>query len=55
MCQVFSPLGTWVHGDARHGHATHGGHDGPTGIDLGARGFTCKFFMDAKRFHRAFS
>ena len=33
--------------DARYGHAAPGGHDGPTGTNLGAPSFACRVFMDA--------
>ena len=34
-------------GDAGYGHAAPGGHDGPTGTNLGALAFACRVFMDA--------
>ena len=34
-------------GDAGSGHAAPGGHDGPTGTNLGAPAFACRVFMDA--------
>ena len=40
-------------GDAGHGYATPGGHDGPTGIDLGAVAFACRVLTDARSFHIA--
>ena len=42
-------------GDAGYGHAAPGGHDGPTGTNLGAPAFACRVFMDAKRFQKALS
>ena len=34
-------------GDAGPGHASPGGHDGPTGTNLGAPAFACTVFLDA--------
>ena len=34
-------------GDAGPRHATPGGHDGPTGTNLGAPAFACRVFLDA--------
>jgi hypothetical protein len=42
-------------GDAGPGYTAPGGHDGPTGTNLGAPVFACKVFMDAKRFLMALS
>jgi hypothetical protein len=42
-------------GDAGSRHAAPGGHDGPTGTNMGAPAFACRVFMDARSFHRAFS
>ena len=33
-------------GNAGPGHAAPGGHDGPTGTNLGAPAFACRVFMD---------
>ena len=33
-------------GDAGPGHAAPGGHDAPTGTNLGAPAFACRVFMD---------
>ena len=33
-------------GDAGPRHAAPGGHDGPTGTNLGAPAFACRVFMD---------
>ena len=37
--------------DARYGHATTGGHDGPTSTNLGAPVFACRVFLDARLIH----
>jgi hypothetical protein len=42
-------------GDAGPGHAARGGHDGPTGTNLGALAFACRVFMDAKRSQKVLS
>ena len=42
-------------GDARPGYATPGGHDGPSGINLGAPVFACRVLVDARLFHKSFS
>ena len=42
-------------GDARPGHAAPGGHDGPTGTNLGAPAFACIVFMDGRRTWQAVS
>ena len=42
-------------GDAGYGHAAPGGHDGPTGTNLGAPAVACRVFLDARSFHRALS
>ena len=34
-------------GDAGYWHGAPGGHDGPTGTNLGAPAFACRVFMDA--------
>ena len=33
-------------GNVGPGHAAPGGHDGPTGTNLGAPAFACRVFMD---------
>ena len=33
-------------GNAGPGHAAPGGHDGPTGTNLGAPAFACRVFME---------
>ena len=38
-------------GDDGYGHAAPGGHDGPTGTNLGAPAFACRVFLDAT-YHR---
>ena len=38
-------------GDAGYGHAAPGGHDGPTGTNLGAPAFACRVFLDARLIH----
>ena len=42
-------------GDAGPGHAAPGGHNGPTGTNLGAPAFACRVFMDARFIHKALS
>ena len=42
-------------GDAGPGHAAPGGHDGPTGTNLGAPAFAYRVFMNAKSFRDSFS
>ena len=42
-------------GDAGPGHAAPGGHDGPTGTNLGAPAFACRVFMDGRRTRQAVS
>ncbi len=42
-------------GDARPGHVAPGGHDGPTGTNLGALAFACRVFTDAKLSQKALS
>ena len=42
-------------GDAGYGHATHGGHDGPIGTNLGAPTIACRVFLDARSFRKALS
>jgi hypothetical protein len=39
--------------DAGYGHAAPGGHDGPTGTNLGAPAFACRVFLDARLIHQA--
>ena len=36
-------------GDAGYGHAARGGHDDPTGTNLGAPVVACRVFLDASR------
>ena len=40
-------------GDAGPGHAAPGGHDGPTGTNLGASAFAYKVFMDGRQTRNA--
>ena len=40
-------------GDAGPGYAAPGGHDGPTGTNLGAPAFACRVFMDGRRTRNA--
>ena len=42
-------------GDAGSGHAAPGGHDGPTGTNLGAPAIACRVFLDARLIHQAVS
>ena len=37
--------------DAGYGHAAPGGHDGPTGTNLGAPAFACRAILDARLIH----
>ena len=38
-------------GNAGPGHAAPGGHDGPTGTNLGAPAFASRVFLDARLIH----
>ena len=40
-------------GDAGPGHAAPGGHDGPTGTNLGAPAFAYRVFMDGRQTRNA--
>ena len=42
-------------GDAGYGHAAPGGHDGPTGTNLGAPAVAYRVFLDARSFRKALS
>ena len=38
--------------NAGPGYAAPGGHDGPTGVNLGALAFACRVLMDARSFRK---
>jgi hypothetical protein len=55
MSDDCQPVEAAAEGDAGPGHAAPGGHDGPTGTNVGAPAFACRVFMDARLVHKALS